>query len=413
MSTPTEPENTEQESTGTARRHLLIGGAAAGVGAAAVAGYQFLGRRDESTPEAHTVPAGLSTVPYYGARQAGITTAAQAEGVFLALNFNKGVDKKSLGRFMSLLTDDAAKLTQGEGALADTEPELAYTPANLTITFGFGPRFFEIAGAKKPSWLKPLPAYGIDRLDPKFCDGDLLVQICGDDPLSVSHALRMIQKDSRTFASVAWTQRGFRRAAGSARPKTTMRNLFGQLDGTANPELGTEENEQVVWGREEIPAWIENGTSLVIRRIEMNLDKWDELDKEGRGESIGRRLDNGAPLTGTQETDEPDFEAKNPVGFPVIADFAHIRRARPEDPKVRIFRRGYNYDERSSGPSVSNSGLIFASYQADVDKQFTPIQDSLDKLDLLNQWTTPIGSAVFAIPPGCQEGEFIGQSLLA
>jgi dye decolorizing peroxidase len=32
---------------------------------------------------------------------------------------------------------------------------------------------------------------------------------------------------------------------------------------------------------------------------------------------------------------------------------------------------------------------------------------------LLNQWTTPIGSAVFAIPPGCQEGGYIGDTLLS
>ena len=52
------------------------------------------------------------------------------------------------------------------------------------------------------------------------------------------------------------------------------------------------------------------------------------------------------------------------------------------------------------------------SFQADVLGQFVPIQQRLDALDLLNQWTTPIGSAVFAIPPGCAEGEHLGQSVL-
>jgi dye decolorizing peroxidase len=55
--------------------------------------------------------------------------------------------------------------------------------------------------------------------------------------------------------------------------------------------------------------------------------------------------------------------------------------------------------------------MIFASYQADVDRQFVPIQRRLDELDLLNQWTTPVGSAVFAIPPGCGPGGFIGDRL--
>jgi dye decolorizing peroxidase len=30
---------------------------------------------------------------------------------------------------------------------------------------------------------------------------------------------------------------------------------------------------------------------------------------------------------------------------------------------------------------------------------------------MLNQWTTPIGSAVFAIPPGCAKGGYVGQQL--
>ena len=126
-----------------------------------------------------------------------------------------------------------------------------------------------------------------------------------------------------------------------------------------------------------------------------------------------RSLSNGAPLTGTSEHDEPDFEAKTSIGFPVIPEFSHMRRARPDDTTQRIFRRAYSYDERPAGSDVSDSGLVFVSFQADVDAQFTPIQRRLDDLDLLNEWTTPIGSAVFAVPPGCAEGGYIGETLLA
>ena len=50
---------------------------------------------------------------------------------------------------MRLLTDDARRLTSGNGALADTEPHLAEFPARLTITFGFGPGLFDKAGLEK------------------------------------------------------------------------------------------------------------------------------------------------------------------------------------------------------------------------------------------------------------------------
>ena len=97
----------------------------------------------------------------------------------------------------------------------------------------------------------------------------------------------------------------------------------------------------------------------------------------------------------------------------MIPDFSHLRRARSEDGSQRIFRRAYNYDGAPGAGEVSDSGLLFVSYQADVDTQFTPIQRRLDDLDLLNEWTTPIGSAVFAIPPGCREGGFVGEGLFA
>lgn len=90
-----------------------------------------------------------------------------------------------------------------------------------------------------------------------------------------------------------------------------------------------------------------------------------------------------------------------------------MRRARSDNEAERIFRRGYNYDERPDDATVSNSGLVFVAFQADVDRQFAPIQQRLSDLDLLNEWTTPIGSAVFAIPPGCAKGGYIGETLLA
>ena len=119
-----------------------------------------------------------------------------------------------------------------------------------------------------------------------------------------------------------------------------------------------------------------------------------------------------ADQTSSSKSAVPGFEALGPVGFPVIPDFSHLRRSRSDVPGERIFRRGYNYDEAPAGASVSDAGLLFASFQADVDRQFVPVQRRLDEVDLLNEWTTPIGSAVFAVPPGCAEGEFLGQALL-
>lgn len=79
-----------------------------------------------------------------------------------------------------------------------------------------------------------------------------------------------------------------------------------------------------------------------------------------------------------------------------------------------MLRRAYNYDDGPSGEdSVSDSGLLFAAYQCDVDQQYLPVQRRLAESDHLNLWTVPVGSAVFAIPPGCQEGGYVGEGLFS
>ncbi|MBF0671825.1 MAG: Dyp-type peroxidase [Salinibacterium sp.] len=392
------------------RRQFLLGGAAAGVGAVAAMGIDRAMRPAADAPVAQPLH-GEETIPFHGVHQAGLDTEPQAHAVFLALDLLPEVDRDGLRRLMRILSDDASRLTRGLPPLADTEPELAVTPARLTVTFGFGPGLVSRVGGRAPEWLAPLPAFGIDRLRPEFSDGDLLLQVAADDQVTVAHAVRMLLKDARSFARLRWSQRGFRRAHGSERSGTTMRNLFGQVDGTSNPVPGTPEFERAVWSNE---GWMAGGTGLVLRRIHMDLDGWDRLDRSGRDQALGRFQSNGAPLTSSSEGaraefDEPDLAAKSAVGFPLIPAFSHVRRSRGEEV---IFRRAYNYDESPVGAEVSDSGLLFVSLQADVAAQLVPIQRRLDELDLLNEWTTPVGSAVFAMPPGCEEGGFIGETLL-
>ncbi|WP_136707475.1 Dyp-type peroxidase [Agromyces sp. H66] len=409
----------ESAGGGFSRRQLLLGGAAAaGAGAATALGAEAAWRASaggEASPAASVVASattvGDAVVPFHGEHQAGIETTPQAHALFIALDLLDGVDGAALRRLMRILSDDAARLTRGEPALADSEPELALVPARLTVTFGFGPGFVARAGATAPSWLRPLPAFAIDRLQSAWSDGDLLIQLGADDPVTLAHAARMLLKDARAFGTVRWSQRGFRRAAGAEASGTTMRNLFGQVDGTVNPAPGSADFADVVWIGDG-PRWLEGGTGMVLRRIAMDLDGWDRVDRPGREFAVGRRLDTGAPLTGEAEHDEPDFGAVSKLGFPVISEVSHLRRSRSDDPRERIFRRGYNYDDAPVGSSVSDAGLLFAAYQADVDLQFVPIQRRLDEADLLNEWTTPIGSAVFAIPPGCAEGGYVGETIV-
>ncbi|MCG5213014.1 Dyp-type peroxidase [Streptosporangium sp. KLBMP 9127] len=389
------------------RRGLLAGGAATAVGALAASA-------PEQEPSRTAVSTGAAVEPFHGPHQAGVATVPQSHAVFVGLDLQPGVDREAIVRMMGLLTDDARRLTGGRAALADTEPELAALPARLTVTFGFGPGLFSTAGVERqrPGPVRPLPSFGIDKLEKRWNGGDLLLQICADDGLTLAHALRMIIKDARSFAGVKWVQRGFRRGPGVQAAGSTQRNVMGQLDGTVNPRPGTADFDRAVWVTDG-PDWLRGGTTLVLRRIRAEMETWDAADRVAKEFTVGRRLDTGAPLTGRREHDEPDFDRLTPVGFPVIADQAHIRRAHVADPGMRIFRRVYNYDEGLTPDGHADSGLIFASYQADITRQFLPIQRKLAEADLLNEWTTPVGSAVFAIPPGCAPDGWIGETLLS
>ncbi len=389
------------------RRRLLTGGAAL----AATAPLTQCSRGESATP---VEVFGALVEPFHGEHQAGIGTTPQAHGLFVALDLKpdgRRGPRETLSAVLKLWSADAARLTQGRPALADTEPELALQPARLTVTVGIGSSTFEQIGLahRRPECAADLPAFGTDRLEPRWCGGDIVLQICADDPIVVAHAARVLLKNVRTMTSQRWRQNGFRRARGAGTSGATMRNLMGQVDGTANLRAAAD-LDRYVWDDGSQQSWFAGGTVLVVRRIRTELDAWDELDRTSRELTVGRRLDTGAPLTGADEFDEPDLEATE-NGIPVIPPNSHVALARHRCDEERFLRRAYNFDDPPA-EGVTEAGLIFAAYQRDPVRQFVPVQRRLAESDALNPWITTIGSAVFAMLPGIGEGGYLGQSLL-
>ena len=418
----------DQAPRGLSRRSVLTGGVAAVVGGGVVGGVAgYTGRGlvddDEVVPDwkavADSRAVGAATEPFHGPHQAGITTPPQAHAAFIGFDLATGATRAEVQGVLRAWSQDAARLTSGRGGLADLEPELARDPARLTVTIGLGPGLFDAVRMpeKRPSWLRQLPAFPqIDQLEDRWSEGDLLLQICADDPLIVSHAARILASGVRGVAEQRWAQRGFRKAVGTDPTGRTQRNLFGQIDGTVNPGPDDVDVDQVLFSDGsssdgQVQRWMRGGSSLVLRRIRMTMDTWEEIDRTSRELSMGRRIDTGAPLTGVDEHDPPDFEALDEVGLPVIPPESHIARARQRDRGEAMLRRPYNYDDPPEQGQISNSGLIFTAYQADPVRTYIPVQQRLAEQDALNTWTVPIGSAVFALPPGAPEGGYVGQGV--
>ena len=375
--------------TEIARRTILK----AGVGAAAVAATSVglsAAKKNGSTD---------SVEPFFGKHQSGIATKPQEHATWIAFNLKPETDSAGLGRLMRVWTTDAARLMEGQPALADNEETLAQGESNLTITFGFGPKL-----AGDAAMIHQIPLLSIDQLKEEWSGGDLLIQICGNDLVKVHHAVRELVTDAKPFADAHWQQAGFLPRVDLVAGQTP-RNLMGQKDGTANYKPDSDEFNQTVWINSGAAA---GGTVMVIRRIAMKLDKWETLSPDLKSKSIGRDIKSGAPLSGGDEFTPADFEKKDHHGLVIPGD-SHVRRARMEN--IKIHRRGYNYRTESSSSQEVDEGLIFVSFQANL-HQFMQIQKRLESMDSLNTWTTPIGSAVFLIPPGCENGGWIGQTLI-
>jgi len=400
--------------TNFTRRGFLAGASAsAGALVGASASALIVGQQVASAAEVAAQTAVLKrSEKFHGSHQNGVELELQTFTNFVSLAIHADTDRSAMKRWMKILTDDIERLTSGQPILADAQPQLALGPARLTVTVGFGPSLFKKLGLEslQPDSLKDLPAFKVDDLREEFSGGDLLLHVSADDPVVLSHAVRSLITDSMAFASVKWTQQGFSNAQGVVPSGVRQRNLMGQVDGTDNPEFGSDDFRNQVW-IEEGPEWIRGGTILVLRRIAMHLNTWDKLGRTDKEQVIGRHLDTGAPLGQKNETDPLDLNAVDERGLKVIPNFAHVRRASPTNPKERFFRRPFNYEVGTAADGTPDVGLLWTAYQRDVNEQFLPVQRRLDEFDLLSKWTTPIGSSVWGIAHGVKKGNVLADDL--
>jgi deferrochelatase/peroxidase EfeB len=106
----------------------------------------------------------------------------------------------------------------------------------------------------------------------------------------------------------------------------------------------------------------------------------------------------------------------------VIPETAHVRLAAPvNNDGATILRRSYSYNDGANFVAERwppwrqaieyDAGLFFQAYQQDPRTGFIKLFEKMSRIDALNQFTTHVGSAVFACPPGAREGCYIGQGL--
>ncbi|MEU5986521.1 iron uptake transporter deferrochelatase/peroxidase subunit [Streptomyces sp. NPDC047434] len=404
-------ESTDRPNEPTASRRTVLGwgGAGLALGAAAAGGAVALTRTgDTAVPAADSG----SAVPFHGPHQAGIASAVQDRLHFAAFDV-KTKDRAELVQLLKDWTRAAELMTAGhevgEGAYGglpeappdDTGEALGLKPCRLTLTIGFGPSLFDGRfGLKdrRPGALVDLPKFPGDNLDPARSGGDLCVQACADDPQVAVHAIRNLARIGFGKVAVRWSQLGFGKTSSTTPEAQTPRNMMGFKDGTRNiAGTDTAALDKHVWATEKDgPAWMAGGSYLVARRIRMNIETWDRTSLQEQEDIFGRDKREGAPVGKAKEHDEPFLKAMKPE--------AHVRLAHPDSNNgATILRRGYSFTDGTDGLGRLDAGLFFLAYQRDVRKGFIPVQTSLARADVLNEYIQHVGSALFAVPPGVRD----------
>ncbi|MDX3763604.1 Dyp-type peroxidase [Streptomyces sp. AK02-04a] len=256
-------------------------------------------------------------------------------------------------------------------------------PDATTCTVALGPALYRKLGLAAPARLREIPPFSLDRLEPDRGGGDILVQLCGDDPDALHGLSRRLTTSSTGMLEHRWQERGFLPPHAHAE---TPRNLFGFKDGTENPAGA--EAERWVWNPD-------GSTYLVYRRVHMDVSAFAALPTVRQEDVIGRDRGTGAPLGAHREHDQVDLYAKTPEGRYIIPVDAHVRLANPRfDAGARMLRRGYSYENGSD-----DRGLLFLAYMNDP-ALFTRVQERLDRSDAMGRFIEHRASAVGYVVPG-------------
>ena len=368
-----------------------------------------------------------SAVSFYGAHQAGITTPMQDRAYVAALRVDTK-DATKLQKTLKEMTAAAERMSRGLGAGAigavqgmpeappdDTGEALDLPAARVTMTIGFGASLFDSRfgfANKRPANFAELPKFARDEIEPEKLGGDILLQVCADDDQVAFHAIRNLIRVAKGTMSVLWLQSGFSGASKSVSSPHTPRNLFGFKDGTSNLDVNSAgETDTHLWVDTD---WMAGGTYAAVRNFRFDIETWDRSALLEQEQVFGRNKGEGAPLGGGTEFTKPDFAAKNSFGEAAIPTDSHMALAHPSHHSgAKMLRRAYNYSNGADRVGRIDAGMLFISFQKDLEKQFVPVQKALANNDRMNEYVTVIGSGAFACPPGLKPGQYWGYQLFA
>jgi Dyp-type peroxidase family len=157
--------------------------------------------------------------------------------------------------------------------------------------------------------------------------------------------------------------------------------LLGYENDLGDPGFPPQGDPTALPGRHQ-GALLDNGTFLVVRKLQQHTDAWRKFIADGASAGVGEQLlrgkvmgrdSRGDPITKPASGNDFDYAGDSGARCPL---HAHIRRGNPRSGRVpRIMRRGMSYgprdDDRTDG---EERGLMFLAYNASIAEQFEVLQ---------------------------------------
>lgn len=378
-----------------------------------------------ATPQSPTPAPTQPAVPV--AHQAGIVNRPPEHVIVAALTLpaDGAAAVAALAQLRDIESQELTSILPPEDAgspKTQTGPETGeigfangFDRAHLTITTGFSSSAYDklgIAPNIRPQDLVPISWDKLGDSPTQPIEGDVVLQVCSDDPYLCEHVLHRIVYELVGQVTLVWAQVGVQRYT-SRQGRTNRaegRALTGFIDGTSNldpkdcqgtdptlifvdpaavgsypalppaspaPAYGQPTPASFPADLREPPAsepdWAKFGSYMVVRSTLLDFNKWDGSPLGAQEQSVGRFKFSGSFLDLTDDPENlnsPPAFASNPqnAATPITA---HVRKANPRGPsddQRRIFRRGYPLINGS--PTGIDRGLLFIAFGRTISTQF-------------------------------------------
>lgn len=300
--------------------------------------------------------------------------------------------------------------------------------AGLTVSLGFGATLFQASdgtdryglAAVRPERLDyTMPHFSGDQLADDECGGDLFLLIAAEDPKVAFHAARNLIRAAYGTATIRWNKVGYYHTLSPEGYAHADRDLFGFRDGTTAPSPEDEDYmEKCVWIQPDDDPHGElyaGGTYMMWRSFDMKIEAWDQQTLAEQERVIGRTKLEGIPLSGGEdETAEPDPEALDENGDPLIDPASHVGlfSSLRHSSGHTMFRWGWNFSNGFNAVGQLRAGMHTGGMARDPENDFYQFMRLWRDCDL-TEYLSFTGSASWLMLPGLQKTqEYLGKNIL-